>query len=410
MTTTDRPWSVLSRHVDFRRLFIGSSISLLGSSVTLVALPLTAVVYLKASPAEMGLLGALALLPHLVLGIPVGVWVNQWPYRRILIVTDITQAILLGLVPVLAALGVLAMWHLYAVVLLTGVAGLFETVTAQSFTPRLVRRDQLLPANSTLMLSNTTVNTTGSALGGLLVSALSAPLALIVDAASFVASALCKSRIREAGRNPAPAAQNKQHLAGLRTVFAHRILRPVILAAGVGAFAGQAQTVVLVLYLVRDVGLPSGLIGLLIAFSGIAGVAGAAVATRVTRWLGPGPAFTMGMFLSAAGGVVLAGAVGSLVTAFAILMVAQFLRGVGPSLYGVNQQTFRQTLVPADMLSQVNATWRFLIYGGMSLGALLGGLIGTVLGLRLTLVATSCLMLLGAGIAWSSPVRELREL
>jgi MFS family permease len=156
------PLSVLGRYPDFRRLFVGNSISTLGSSVTTVALPLTAVVYLHASPAEMGLLGAVALLPYLVLSLPAGVWVDRMmSYKRLLVLADLAQALLLGSIPVLAILGVLRLWQLYVVVVLAGVASLFETVAAQSFIPRLVSRQQLLPANSALMLSNATVSTTG---------------------------------------------------------------------------------------------------------------------------------------------------------------------------------------------------------------------------------------------------------
>ena len=127
-----------------------------------MALPLTAVVYLHASPAEMGLLGAVALLPYLVLSLPAGVWVDRMmSYKRLLVLADLAQALLLGSIPVLAILGVLRLWQLYVVVVLAGVASLFEMETAQSFIPRLVSRQQLLPANSALMLSNATVSTTG---------------------------------------------------------------------------------------------------------------------------------------------------------------------------------------------------------------------------------------------------------
>jgi hypothetical protein len=131
------PLSVLARHSSFRRLFAGSSVSLLGSSVTAVALPLTAVVALNASPVQMGPLGAAALLPHLLLGLPAGVWVDGLTYRRTLVVADVVQAVLLGSIPLLAAAGALRIWHLYVVVTLAGAANLFETITAQSFTPAL---------------------------------------------------------------------------------------------------------------------------------------------------------------------------------------------------------------------------------------------------------------------------------
>ncbi|WP_346113775.1 MFS transporter [Nonomuraea maheshkhaliensis] len=410
-----RPRAVLAAHADFRRLFLGNSVSLLGSSVTTVALPLTAVLHLDASATEMGLLGAAGLLPHLVLGLPAGVWVDRLPYRRTIVLADAARALLLGALPVLAALGLLRMWHLYAVVTLAGVAGLFEAVAAQSFTPSLVPRERLLAANSTLMLSNATLNTTGAAAGGLLVSALTAPVAIDVDAASFAISALLKTRIGVAGRPPAAGERRRVRLRadiaeGLRAVFADRVMRAVILAATVGALAGQAQAVVLVLYLVHGLGLTAGLIGVLVAVSGVASVAGALVATRVTHRFGPGPAFIAGMGLASAAGLVLAAAAGPFAVTLAVLVVSQVLRGSGPSLFGVNQQTLRQALIAPELLSRANATWRFLAYGGQALGALLGGAAGTALGPRATLVVTSCLMLAGTALGLASPLRSLREL
>ncbi|GAA3412640.1 MFS transporter [Streptosporangium vulgare] len=411
---SSRPWPVLRRHPDFRRLFVGNSTSLLGSSVTTVALPLTAVVHLNASPAQMGLLGAAALLPHLVLGLPAGVWVDRMPYRRTLVLADLAQTLLLGSVPVAAVLGVLQMWHLYVVMVLTGVCGLFETVTAQSFTPLLVPREQLLPANSALMLSNTTVATTGSALGGVLVSLLTAPIAIAVDAVSFLLAGLCKARIRTPG--PAVAAErHERHLRadildGVRALFAHRVVRATTLAATLGALGGQIQNVVLVLYLVRDLKLSPAAIGVVIAIGGVAGILGALVVAPITQRIGPGRSFVTGMFLAAVSGLVLAAAGSPLSLTLAVLAAAQVLRGAGPSLYSVNQQTLRQLLTVPALLSRVNATWRFLVYGTQPLGALLGGLLGSLLGLRATLVIGSGVMLLGTAIAYASPLRSLREL
>ncbi|NJP97257.1 MFS transporter [Nonomuraea sp. FMUSA5-5] len=243
------PWAVLVRHADFRRLLAGNTVSLLGSSVTTVALPLTAVVHLGASATEMGVLGALGLLPHLLLGLPAGVWIDRVPYRRAVVVADAVRVGLLGAVPVLAVFGGLRMWHLYVVVTLAGTAALVESVAAQSFTPQLVPRERLLAAAA-------------------------GPFALVV----------------------------------------------------------------------------------------------------------------------------------------AVVVLAQLLRGAGPSLYGVNQQTFRQALIPAELLSRANATWRFLAYGGQSLGALAGGAAAAALGLRATLVVTSCVMLAGTAIGAASPLRSLRRL
>lgn len=401
---------VLLRFADFRRLFAGSSVSLLGSGVTTVALPLTAVLYLHASAAQMGILGALALLPHLLLGLPAGVWVDRLAYRRVLVIANIGQALAVGAVPVLALAGQLRLWQLYVVVLVAGAGNLFETVAAQSYLPRLVPRDQLLPANAGLMLSNATVSTSGSAFGGLLVTLLTAPVAMAIDAASFVIAAIFTSRIRATG-----GAYRKQPLAagvlrGVRAVFGHPVLRVLTVVATIGALCNQMQMVILVLFLVRDLHLPTGLVGIVIAAGGIAGVIGALVTGRLSRRLGPGGGVIAGMATTAAAGIVFAAAAGPVLLAFAISLVAQMLRGVGPSLYGVNQQTLRQTLVAPDMLSRANATWRFLVFGMQPVGALLGGLMGSFAGTRTTLIVSSVGILAATALAATSPLRTVRLL
>jgi MFS family permease len=409
------PLSVLRRCPDFLRLFAGNSISLLGSSITGIALPLTAVVYLHASATEMGLLGAVSLLPYLVLSLPAGVWVDRMPYRRLLVAADMLQTLLLGSIPVTAALGVLHLWQLYIVAVLAGAAGLFEAVTAQSFTPRLVSRQQLLPANSALMLSSATVSTTGSALAGVLVSLLTAPIAIAVDAVSFLLAGLCKSRIRTAGLPAISPHTSKRRMRaeiaeGLRAVFGHRLMRPVTMAATIGAFGGQVQAVILILFLVRDADLPPALVGVVIAIGGIAGVASAFLVTPLTERLGPGPTFIAGMLVASLAGIVLACAFQPLALALPVLILAQLLRGAGPSLYSVNQQTLRQSLIGSAILSRANASWRFLVYGTQVFGALLGGLLGSALGLRATLLISSGIMLAGVTIAFGSPLRTLRSL
>jgi MFS family permease len=412
---TSSLWSVLARYSDFRRLFAGNSISVLGSSVTTVALPLTAVLYLHASASQMGFLGAAALLPYLVLSLPVGVWMDLFSYKRVLVATDLIQTVLLGSIPVLATFGVLRLWQLYVVGLLAGCANLLESVAAQSFTPVLIPKRQLLPANSALMLTNSVVSTTGTAVAGFLVAAFTAPIAIAVDAASFLLACLCKARIRTSQQPLRSQRQSKQRLHieiinGLREVFGQRIMRSATIAATLGALAGQMQNVVLILFLVRHVGLATGLVGITVAISGVAAVGGSLIVTSVTRHVGPGRTFILGMSIQSAAGLVLASAPRTLPVAIAVVIVAQILRGTGPSLYGVNQQTLRQTLMPANMLARANASWRFLVYGTQLFGALLGGYLGSALGLQMTLIVGSAVMFLGTTIAALSPLRSLRQL
>ncbi|GAA3439935.1 MFS transporter [Kutzneria kofuensis] len=379
---------MLLRYKDFRRLFVGNSVSLLGSSVTTVALPLAAVVYLHATPFEMGFLGTVAFLPHLMLGLPAGVWVDRLPYKQILVITDLCQLVLIGSVPVAAVLGVLSLAQLYVVVTLVGVCALFDAVAAQSFTPMLVPREQLLPANSALMLTSSTVNVAGSALGSGLVVLLTAPLATAVDAVSFLVAALCKSRITVSGGGN-PLRGKPDLFGGLRIAFTHPVLRPVTIAATLGALGGQMQNAVLVLYLVRVLGFSPGLVGVAVTIAGVAGISGALITPVVTRRLGPGKTFVLGMLLSSCAGLLLAAGPA---------LLSQALRGAGPALYGVNQQTFRQAMVAPEQLSRVNAGWRFLVYGTQPVGAVLGGFLGTV-DLRAALIFSAAVMLAGTAVA-----------
>ncbi|TCC43244.1 MFS transporter [Kribbella sindirgiensis] len=406
-------WRVLVDHRDFLRLFVGNSVSLLGSSVTTVALPLTAVLVLGASPVQMGLLGAVSFLPHLVLGLPAGVWVDRLSYRRVIVGADLLAAAALTAVPILAATGLLQMWQLYVVVVVTGTCSLFSVIAAQSFAPVLVPRRELLAANSALALSNSVVATSGNALGGVLVQLLTAPVAIAVDAVSFLLSALSNARITVAGRSVADSAKEsmfKGIWAGFRAALEHPALRATTIAATVGALAGQMQGVIVVLFLVRDLGLSAGLVGLAFAVSGLAGIVGATIGVQITGRLGNGPAFIVGTTLSSLAGLVMAAAGGPPALALAVVIIAQLLRGWGPSLWGINQQTIRQTLTPPALLARTQATWRFLVHGTQPIGALLGGTLATLTSFRTTLVISSLIMLLSTTLALFSPLRTLRQL
>ncbi|MEV6288643.1 MFS transporter [Kribbella sp. NPDC051770] len=405
-------WRVFREYPDFRRLFGGSSVSLLGSSVTSVALPLTAVVVLGASPVQMGLLGAASFLPHLVLGLPAGVWVDRLPYRRVIVATDLLAAAALAAIPILAATDLLRIWHLYAVVLVTGTCALFSAIAAQSFAPLLLPRHELLAANSAFALSNSVVSTSGNALGGLLVQLLTAPVAIAVDAVTFLLSAAAKARISiSSGTVDRPKESlGKGIWTGIRAVVEHPVLRATTIAATVGALAGQMQAVIVVLFLVRDVQLSPGLVGVALAVSGLAGIVGASVGVPVTNRLGSGPAFVLGMTLSSLAGLVLAAAAGPTALVYAVVVLSQLLRGAGPTLYGINQVTIRQVLIGPELLARTQATWRFLVFGMQPIGALLGGSLGGLIGLRATLVISSVIMLIGTAFALLSPLRSLRQL
>lgn len=405
-------WAVLRTQRDFRRLFAGTTVGTFGANLNAIALPLTAVIFLDAKPAQMGILGAVALAPFLLFGLPAGVWVDRVPYRTTLLATNAAAAGLTGTVPLLAILNVLAMWQLYVIGFLTGICVLFSSLASTTFVPLLVPKDQLLQANAALAQSSTIMGVTGSAAGGALVQVLTAPIALLVDAASSAAAAVLQGRIRQPGKVKKSARERlgKSIAEGFRTIHAQPILRMMLVTATLGALAGQVQAVVLMLFFAHDLGLEPGAIGALVAVAGVAGVVGALFAAPFTERLGHGRTFLAGTLIASLAGIVLAMAGGPPAAILVVAVVSQVLRGIGPPLYGINQVTVRQALTPPELLARVNATWRFLVFGMQPIGALVGGLLGETVGLRATILLSGAGMLVAVAITALSPIRSLRTL
>ncbi|MGW1344752.1 MFS transporter [Kribbella sp. NPDC002412] len=388
---------------EFRKLWVGQLVSASGSAITTVALPLVAVLTLHASAVEMGVLAALNVLPHLVFGLPAGVWVERWSLRRVLVVTDIGRAVLLGSIPAAAAVGVLRMWQLYVVAVLTGVLTLLSDTASMTLMPALVPRDDLIRANSAHLLNLNVASTAGPSVAGLLVQLVTASFAILFDAASYVVSAVASYLIREPRREVAERSEVRL-TDGLRTIFGSPVLGPLAVSATVGAIAGSLQGPLIVLYLVRELHWAPGLVGVAITVFGLAAIVGSLVAPAWIRLVGIGRGYITGQLIASLTGAALA-------VGFApVVLLGQALAGLGMSLFAVPQRTLRQFLVPPTALAQVAATWRTLVIGGQSLGALTSGLLATTLGLRPTLILSTTAMLLGTLIAGLSPLRTLSVL
>ncbi|HEY8745388.1 MAG TPA: MFS transporter, partial [Chloroflexota bacterium] len=234
-------WTVLRSHPEFFKLWGGQMISSFGSAITGLALPLTAVVVLRATPLQMGLLGTVGFLPQLLFSLPAGVWVDRLPRRPILIGSDLGRAVLLGSIPVLALLGLLRMEELYVVAFLTGVCAMCFDVAALALVPALVERERLVDANSSSALSDSVAMTAGPALAGGIIQLLTAPVAIAIDALSFLLSAAFTIVIRV--REPAPVAKRRRGRLwtdigeGLRLLVAHNALRAMVVSATLGSFA-----------------------------------------------------------------------------------------------------------------------------------------------------------------------------
>ena len=389
---------------EFRKLWIGQLVSASGSAITTVALPLVAVVTLQASAVQMGALSALTIAPHLVFGLLAGVWVDRWSLRRVLIWTDLGRLVLLGSVPAVAALGSLRIEQLYVVAVLTGVLTLLSDTASQTMIPSLVPREDLMRANSAALLNFNLASTAGPSVAGFLVQPLSAPFAIIVDAASYLVSAVASYLIREPARAPAPDRSEVRLSAGLRVLFGNRILAPLISSATVASMAGAIEGPLIVLYLIRELHRSPSFVGVQLTTFGVAAVLGTFAATPWCRRVGIGRAYLSGAFLASLTGVALFSGLTPMI------LLGQVFAGLGMSLFGVPQRTLRQAARPPHLLGQVTASWRTLVIGGQTVGAAGSGVLATAIGIRPTLLLATAGMLAGVLIAFFSPLRTFRSL
>src|SRR5262245_4799512 len=296
----ERPGSLL-RERNFLKLWAASAISDVGSQVTVVALPLIAALTLQASAWEMGLLSAAGSAPNLLVGLLAGVLVDRLRRRPVLIVTDVGRAILLLAVPLASMAGALRMEILYTVALLTGVLTVMFDIAYLSFLPSLVERERLVEGNSKLEATSSAAQVTGPGLGGLLVGALGAAFAILLDALSFLASAMFIAAMRI--REPLPtgaggrAGMITEIGEGLRVVLTHPVLRVLVGCSATSNLFGRMFLAVYVLYMTRDLGLGPVGVGLVLSTGGVGALVGSLVAERVTSRFGPGPTMTFAQLL-----------------------------------------------------------------------------------------------------------------
>jgi MFS family permease len=413
---TDRgptePRGGLWRHRDFLRLWSAQSISVLGSQVTILALPLAAILVLDASAFEVALLTAVEYAPFLVFALPAGVWVDRWPRRPVLIVADIGRALVLLSVPAAYAADILTIWQLYAVAFTTGVLTVFFDVAYMSYLPALVRRDQLVEGNAKLEISRSSAFLAGPGLGGGLVEILKAPVAVLLDALSFVASAVLIARIRRgedvAARSEAERGGMRAELVeGLRYVLREPHIRAIASSTTTFNFFSNVTWALLLVYAVRHLELTPGVIGLIFGIGNVGSLAAAFTSGWISRRLRIGRAIVLG----AMGGVaMLLVPLASKETAVPFLIASGVIVGFGVVLYNTAGISLMQAITPDRLLGRMNASRRFLVWGTIPLGALVGGAIAAVTDVRTAIWVGA----IGNSLAFLpvllSPVRSLREI
>ena len=406
-----RPRGALWHNPDFRRLWAAQTISLLGSEITGLALPLVAILVLDASTFEVAALAVVDWLPFFLFSLPAGVWIDRLPRRPILIAADIGRAAVLGSIPLAYLLDALTLGQLYLVGLLAGTFTVFFDLSYQSYLPSLVRRDQLGEGNSKLEASRSGAQVAGPGLAGLLVSALTAPYAILVDAISFLGSALFLSRITTRERRPERAHEVRPDFRGeiregLRFVLRHPLLRPIVIFVGISNVFVTMLFAIYLVYAVRGLGLDATTIGLIFSLGSLGSLVGALTATRVARNFGIGPGLIAVATAGGLGLLLIPLATGALVIPF--LVVANLLWGFFVLNYFVNAISLIQAITPDHLLGRTNASRRFLVQGVIPVGALLGGVLGSVLGLRPTIAIGA----VGASLAvlplFFSPLRAVR--
>lgn len=412
-TAPDQVEPGLLQHPAFVRLWTAQTISLFGDQVTLLALPLAAVLLLGAGPTQMGLLTAAGWAPHLVLSLVAGTWIDQQHRRRrIMIAADIARAGILATIPLAYLFDVLTLGQLYLVAFMAGVGAVFFDQTWSGFFVTVVPRRLFVLAQSRLSTSRAVSQVGGPSLAGTLVSLVGAPAAIAVDAASFIASAFFVRSIRiEEPLPPAPDGSTfwSRTKEGFTFIFGHPLIRAMVLCVTVINFFNLMFTAIFVLYASRELGLSPGVIGLVFGVGALGGVAGALLSPRAARWMGIGPAIILGAILFPGALLIVPATSGPEPIVIASLVAAMFIATVGVMFFDVNLNSVSALVTPYRLRARSAGSVRLFGYGCRPLGALLGGYLGTTIGLRETMVIAGAGALLGVFFLIFSPFRTLHD-
>jgi MFS family permease len=400
--------ALLRERREFRRYWTGHTISLFGDAVTLLALPLTAVLTLDATPAQVGYLTAAGLVPNLLFSLHAGAWVDRRRrWRHVMIAADLGRAALLGTVPLAYLLGVLTLGQLYVVAFLAGTLCVLFDVSSATLFVAISPRERYVEANSVLYGSRALSFVSGPSVGGLLVQLLSAPGALLADAASFVVSALCLGRI--APVEPPPETERRGGIrAGGRWIVHSPVIRASLLAGATMNFFNLAFQALFVLYATRTLGIRPGTLGVVLGSGAVGSVLGTLLAGRLARRIGIGPAYILGCVLFTAPLMLVPLAGGALSLVLALLFGARFVAGLGVMVLDICIGSIMAATIPDRLRSRVMGAFMAVNYGVRPLGSVFGGVLGGMIGLRPTLWIVTAGSVLCVFWLLPSPVSRLR--
>ncbi|MEV7972559.1 MFS transporter [Cellulomonas sp. NPDC089187] len=410
---TTPPRRSLIHHADFRRLWLGDGLGQLGAQLTGLALPILAVRHLNATEGQMGLLTAAETAAFLVIGLPVGAWVDRMRKRRVLILADLVRALTLAAVVTLAVTGHASMPALYIGALLISAASVFFDVSHQSYVPGLVGIDHIGEGNAKLQATQSVAMVVGPALGGALLRVISAPVVIAVNAVTYVLSAAAVGRIRANEQLPPEHTRRPLRVEiaeGLSFVLTQPLLRRIVACTGIANLFSAVSNALVVIYALRELGLDEAAYGTVLSAGAVGGLLGAALSDRLARWIGEGRIIPLSALAFVPGMALTPLAIALPVPPQVTLIVGGVLFSFSVVVYNVAQVSFRQRLCPPELLGRMNASVRFLVWGAMPLGGLLGGWLGHAFGV------VPALWVAAAGTAVSvlpvllSPLVGMREL
>jgi MFS family permease len=395
---------------EFLKLWSGETISVVGSQFSNIAVPFIAVDSLAASSFQVGILNALALLAFPLFGLFVGVYADRHRKRRTMIMADIGRMFFLGLIPLASIFFAIDMPLLYVVVFAVGTLQTFFDISYQAYLPHLVKSDQLIEGNSRLETSRAAASVVGPSIAGFAIQLIGAPMAILGDVLGYLGSASFLSQIKMHEAVPPKRATNIRHdiKEGLDTILHSRNLTAIALCTGTFNLFQNALTTVFLVLVLRTFHFSPAEFGLVFAIGGLGAVVAAVVAMRVVRRLGVGTSIIVSILIGGLPFVSLYFVDQSL--AFAVTVATFFVASLTGVVYNVAQVSYRQALVPLELQGRMNASMRVLVWGPIPVGALLGGAMGTLLGVRTTILLTA----IGTSLAFLwvlfSPVRSVKEI
>jgi MFS family permease len=403
----------LSRYPAFLSLWAGETVSEFGATLSGLAIPVLAITLLGATEWQVGVLNAAQQAAFLVIGLPVGAWVDRMRKRRVMIAADLVRAAALALVPVLWMLGTLQIWHVYLIAVVVGAATVFFDVGYQSFVPVLVRSDQIGSANARLQATAQISQVAGPAAAGGLLALLTAPFVLACTAAGYLVSFFCLLFVPDREQKPErlPGRSLWREIGeGLGFIWGQRLIWRITMATAAANFTTAITTTLLSVLVLRSLGLTPAVYGVLMSCASVGGILGALATPWLTRRIGEGTIIPVAAVLGSVAGLFIPLAAVLPGAAIPLLVIGEFAGTFAALVYNIAQVSFRQRVCPPPLLGRMNASIRCIVWGVMPLGALLAGALGALIGIPATMWIGGVLGLAYCTIVVFSPLRGMRTL